>query len=63
MNKFKPLLYVILAAGFVLVTFFGLGPVLFADGSAGERIITLIAVIILYIVLIFVFIRVRKSGS
>lgn len=63
MNKFKPLLYVILAAGFILVTFFGLGPVLLADGSAGERIITLIAVIILYIALILVFIRVRKSGS
>lgn len=63
MSKFKPLLYVILAAAFVLVTFFGLGPVLFADGSAGERILTLIAVIVLYIVLILVFIGIRKHKN
>lgn len=60
MIKFKPFLYVILAAAFVLITFFGLGPVLFADGSTSERILTLIAVIVLYILLVLVFIRVRK---
>ena len=36
---------IILAA---LLTFFGIGPVLFADGSMQERLITLSVVLILY---------------
>ena len=35
----------------MLVTFFGLGPVLMADGSAGERAVTLAVVIVLYVLL------------
>lgn len=42
---------VILLILFLLVTFFGIGPVLFADGSLTERMITLAIVIILYLVL------------
>ncbi|PYI54223.1 DUF6954 family protein [Paenibacillus flagellatus] len=42
------LLFVVLYA---LVTFFGLGPVLLADGSATERVWTLAVVIAIYAVL------------
>ncbi|WP_026572175.1 DUF6954 family protein [Bacillus sp. UNC438CL73TsuS30] len=41
-----------------LVTFFGLGPVLLADGSSTERIITAIIVLILYVIIVFCY---RKS--
>ncbi|WP_373864175.1 DUF6954 family protein [Paenibacillus glycanilyticus] len=39
---------VVLLIIFLLVTFFGLGPVLFADGSMKERMITLGIVILIY---------------
>jgi hypothetical protein len=35
---------------YLLITFFGLGPVLFADGSTSERLITLLVVVCLYLV-------------
>lgn len=56
----KFFLYSILIVAFILVTFFGLGPVLLADGSINERIITLLAVLVLYIILIWSFLRVLK---
>jgi|GEM_PF-775975 len=34
---------------FLLLTFFGLGPVFLADGSTKERLVTLLVVVILYI--------------
>ena len=46
---------------FLLVTFFGIGPVLLADGSMSERIITLVIVIIIYIILIVLFRYWRKK--
>ena len=33
---------------FLLISFFGIGPVLMADGTSQERIITLIIVLIIY---------------
>ncbi len=53
------LIFIVLYAG---VTFFGLGPVLLADGSAQERILTSLVVILIYIVLtaIFIFWKKRK---
>lgn len=36
---------------YVLLTFFGLGPVLFADGSNSERLVTFLIVVSLYIVI------------
>ncbi|WP_075981894.1 DUF6954 family protein [Bacillus massilinigeriensis] len=39
------------------VTFFGLGPVLLADGSTQERMITLGVVILIYLVLTFILIK------
>jgi hypothetical protein len=43
--------YIIFVILFILVTFFGLGPVLMADGSAGERAATLAVVIMIYLLL------------
>lgn len=45
----KWILYITFFSIYLLITFFGLGPVLFADGSNKERIITALIVIILYI--------------
>ena len=36
-----------------LVTFFGLGPVLFADGAARERVLTSIVLVLIYALLGF----------
>jgi small-conductance mechanosensitive channel len=47
----KLLIYIVFIILFILVTFFGLGPVLMADGSAGERVATLMVVIVLYVIL------------
>ena len=47
----KLVIYIVFAILFMLVTFFGLGPVLMADGSAGERVVTLAVVIVLYVLL------------
>ncbi|WP_462411297.1 DUF6954 family protein [Neobacillus sp. Marseille-QA0830] len=38
-----------------LVTFFGLGPVLLADGSSQERLITAAIVVLIYIILAFLY--------
>ncbi len=47
----KTVFYIFMGAVFILVTFFGLGPVLFADGSLNERILTLVVVILIYLLL------------
>ncbi|SHJ30383.1 hypothetical protein SAMN02745975_01748 [Geosporobacter subterraneus DSM 17957] len=53
MKKF--LIYVIFAVGFLLLTFFGMGPVLLADGAVEERALTLIAVLLGYTLLLGIF--------
>lgn len=57
----KILLYSILAVVFLLITFFGIGPVLLADGPTSERIITLIIVLLLYVLLGWIFIKIKKK--
>lgn len=52
----KWLVYTLFAVAFLLITFFGLGPVLLADGTTAERMGTLLAVIVLYLLLFFLFI-------
>ncbi|MDR7073963.1 DUF6954 family protein [Fictibacillus barbaricus] len=47
----KIILRIMFSIAFLLVAFFGLGPVLFADGTAGERIVTLVVVIMIFILL------------
>ncbi|HHV98818.1 MAG TPA: hypothetical protein GXX36_04470 [Clostridiaceae bacterium] len=47
----KVIFYTVIAIIFILITFFGLGPVLLADGSMGERMGTLAVVLLLYLIL------------
>ncbi|MDF2903148.1 MAG: hypothetical protein K0S25_786 [Bacillus sp. (in: firmicutes)] len=57
------LVHLIFIVLYLLVTFFGLGPVLLADGVLKERIITAIIVIAIYSVLTFFyrkFIKIKK---
>jgi hypothetical protein len=62
MKNVKWLWYVCLAVVSLLVTFFGIGPVVFADGGMGERVLTLAVVIVIYIVIGVVFIRIKNQG-
>ncbi len=47
--------YIIFMGLIALVTFFGMGPVLYADGSMLERVGTFAVVVIIYVVLIRLF--------
>lgn len=47
----KWLLYILFALLYLMVTFFGLGPVLFADGSTAERVVTLVVVLLIYVLI------------
>lgn len=58
---FKYLGYTLITIAALLLTFFGIGPVVFADGSMQERMITLFIVILIYIVLGFLWYLVRKK--
>jgi hypothetical protein len=51
----KKIVYVILFLLLLAVTLFGLGPVIYADGSDTERMITLLVVVALYLVILFTF--------
>jgi len=44
----------------LLVSFFGLGPVIFADGTWTERMLTLLVVILLYIIILVAFYFLNK---
>lgn len=47
--------YIVFIVLFLLVTFFGIGPVLIADGTFQERMLTLLFVIAIYFLLILAF--------
>ncbi|MDN3018209.1 hypothetical protein PH210_18690 [Paenibacillus sp. BSR1-1] len=49
----KYILHVFFIILIALVTFFGLGPVLFADGTARERVLTSIVLVLIYALLGF----------
>lgn len=57
----KWIIYTIFIALYLLVTFFGLGPVLLADGSMLERMVTLGIVILIYVILTIFFIKWRRN--
>lgn len=57
------LVYTILAILTVLVTFFGLGPVLFADGTVRERMNTLFIVLSCYVLIFACFYAVYRSRN
>lgn len=46
---------------YALVAFFGLGPVLLADGSNQERMLTLAVVILIFVLLTYAMRRVLRS--
>lgn len=56
-NGLKFLLHGVFIILIALVTFFGLGPVLFADGILQERLLTAAIVIVIYLVLAFLYRR------
>lgn len=55
------LLYSVFVILILLVSFFGLGPVIFADGTLRERILTLLIVIAIYIIISVAFYFLNKS--
>jgi hypothetical protein len=46
---------------YLVVGFFGLGPVMFADGTMQERLITLAIVVFIFIVLTYLLIRLLRK--
>lgn len=64
-NPMQILFYTIMGILFALVTLFGLGPVMLADGTTSERILTLLIVLAVYFLLgwIVVFVRKRSRNS
>ncbi len=58
----KILFFGVIIAAFLLVTFFGLGPVLFADGSLSERIVTLLVVVLIYLLLGWIVVWFRRRN-
>ena len=48
MKSVKVIVDIVFVALFLLITFFGIGPVLFADGSDRERLITFLVVLLIY---------------
>ncbi len=44
----------------LLVSFFGLGPVILADGTWTERMLTLLVVIVLYVIILVAFYYLNK---
>ncbi|HHW67628.1 MAG: hypothetical protein PWP07_460 [Epulopiscium sp.] len=56
----KIFLNIIIIIALVAVTFFGLGPVLLADGSKTERLLTLLVVLALYFLLVLALKWVKK---
>jgi hypothetical protein len=59
----KTLVIIVFVCLYLVVGFFGLGPVMFADGSMQERLITLSVVILIFIALTYIFIRLLRKIS
>lgn len=59
----KRLVYTGFAVMYALVSFFGLGPVLFADGTVSERILTLVVVLLIYVLLTLGLLLMRRRLS
>jgi hypothetical protein len=59
----KIVLRIVFGIAFLLVAFFGLGPVLMADGMPGERTLTLIVVLLIFAALFVVYKWLKKRIS
>lgn len=55
------IVHIIFITLLLLVTFFGIGPVLFADGVLSERLFTLVVIIGIYLVLIWLYKKMLRS--
>lgn len=55
------IIYAVFAVLYLLVAFFGIGPILLADGSMQERIITLLIVILIFVLLTIVLRQVIRA--
>jgi RsiW-degrading membrane proteinase PrsW (M82 family) len=62
-DKVRILFYIIISIAFILVTLFGMGPVLFADGKMGERLVTLLVVVLIYLLLGYIVVWFRKHNN
>ena len=56
----KFLIHAIFIILFLLLTFFGVGPVLYADGVLQERLWTAAIVVVLYVILAFLYSKAIK---
>jgi uncharacterized BrkB/YihY/UPF0761 family membrane protein len=59
----KIVLRIVFGIAFLLVAFFGIGPVLMADGMPGERTLTLIVVLLIFAVLFMLYRWLMKKIS
>lgn len=59
----KWVIYAVFIVLYLGVTFFGIGPVLLADGSTQERMITLGVVILIYVILTVILIKWRSRRN
>lgn len=57
----KRLVYSVLIVLYALLAFFGLGPILMADGTMSERLITLYLVLFIYFIITFLFLKWKKK--
>ncbi|MDF2592638.1 MAG: hypothetical protein K0S75_2104 [Clostridia bacterium] len=61
MKKF--LIILIFVCLYLIVGFFGLGPVMFADGAIQERLLTLTIVLLVFVIITYIFIRLLRKIS
>ncbi|TJX13050.1 hypothetical protein E9840_10935 [Tissierella creatinini] len=57
----RTLIHIIFIGLLLLVTFFGIGPVLMADGILSERLITLAVIIGIYLILINLYRKILRN--
>ncbi len=59
----KGFVHVLFACFYVLVAYFGVGPILLADGSMKERLLTSLIVLVVFVVLIVIHRALAKKLS
>lgn len=62
MKTIKVMVDLLFVALFILITFFGIGPVLLADGSDKERLITFMVVLLIYVIWFILLTLWRRKG-
>ena len=57
----KVILYALFFLAIALISYFGLGPILLADGTSSKSTLTLVIVLGIYLVVIITFLAIRRS--